>query len=292
MRHWLMADGDDGDQWDEFYRDGVVRITGRQRLGDLRQYGSRDEIVEALKDKYKEEFKTKNPATKATLCFNFGHEVKVGDGMFARHRRQTVLGYGIVEPTRKRATNSGSSPAYFFDRNHPRYPHAIRVRWLKQGTFPVKDYLLPMNFIAEVRNGHLAALKKALGTTTAAKNGFRNETEQAEALEGRILIKEARFRVQNRNLISQKKAGCDYCCEICGFNFEQVYGEIGRNFIIAHHIETLASRRRSSVTRSEDIILICSNCHCIVHKTNPPISPAVLRRLAPVRRFRHSVLNA
>ena len=163
---------------------------------------------------------------------------------------------------------------------------------MKQGTFPVKDYLLPMNFIAEVRNGHLAALKKALGTTTAAKNGFRNETEQAEALEGRILIKEARFRVRNRNLISQKKAGCDYCCEICGFNFEQVYGEIGRNFIIAHHIETLASRRRSSVTRSEDIILICSNCHCIVHKTNPPISPAVLRRLAPVRRFRHSVLNA
>ena len=108
-----MADGDDGDQWDEFYRDGVVRITGRQRLGDLRQYGSRDEIVEALKDKYKEEFKTKNPATKAKLCFNFGHEVKVGDGMSARHRRQTVLGYGIVEPTRKRATNSGSSPAYF-----------------------------------------------------------------------------------------------------------------------------------------------------------------------------------
>ena len=30
MRYWLMADGDDGDQWNEFYRDGVVRITGKE----------------------------------------------------------------------------------------------------------------------------------------------------------------------------------------------------------------------------------------------------------------------
>jgi len=69
MRHWLIADGDDGDQWDKFYRDGVVRITGRQRLGDLRKYASVRELVQASREKYRKEFKTKNPAIKVRLSF-------------------------------------------------------------------------------------------------------------------------------------------------------------------------------------------------------------------------------
>ena len=64
MNSWLVADGDDGDRWNEFHRDGVVRITGRQRLGNLQQYTSARKVEQALREKYREEFRTKNPAIK------------------------------------------------------------------------------------------------------------------------------------------------------------------------------------------------------------------------------------
>ena len=38
MYYWLIADGGKADQWDAFYSEGIVRITGRQELGDLQKY--------------------------------------------------------------------------------------------------------------------------------------------------------------------------------------------------------------------------------------------------------------
>ena len=136
MRSWLMADGDDGDQWDEFYSDGVVRITGRQKLGDLQRYASVPELAQALRETYRELFETKSPAITPRLCFNFGHEVMVGDDIFVRHRRKTLLGYGTAEPPPGRPSNAPSRVAYFFDEHHPNFPHAISGPLAKKGTFP------------------------------------------------------------------------------------------------------------------------------------------------------------
>jgi hypothetical protein len=160
-RYWVIADGDDGDQWDDFYREGVVRITGRKELGDLRQYGSPRDVVLALKKTRPREFQSKNPASKARLCFNFAHEVGVGHRIFLRHGLKTIFGFGVVEPLTE-AASAKASP-YFFDRGH-QFPHTLKVHWEKTGDFPLpKGFLLARNFIAPIDGVRLDTLKAAVG---------------------------------------------------------------------------------------------------------------------------------
>lgn len=53
------------------------------------------------------------------------------------------------------------------------------------------------------------------------------------------------------------------CCYVCGMNFEEVYGEIGRDFIHVHHIKPLADNGKDI---SENLIPVCPNCHAMLHR--------------------------
>jgi predicted Mrr-cat superfamily restriction endonuclease len=137
MRYWVVADGDHRDQWDEFYRNGVVRITGRKRLGDLRKYRSQDAVQLALKKKDSEgEYENTSPRAKARLLYNFANEVEIGDGVFVRHGLVTLSGFGIVQRPPKQFRNSKPTGAYFFEKGH-RFPHALKVSWAKRVSSPI-----------------------------------------------------------------------------------------------------------------------------------------------------------
>ena len=58
-------------------------------------------------------------------------------------------------------------------------------------------------------------------------------------------------------------------CEVCGFNFKEKYGEIGADFCEAHHITPLSEAGQVVETRLHDLVILCSNCHRMIHKTNP-----------------------
>ena len=51
-------------------------------------------------------------------------------------------------------------------------------------------------------------------------------------------------------------------CEICTFNFEEFYGEMGKDYIVAHHIIPLKEGGRDTI---ENVILLCANCHAMIH---------------------------
>lgn len=56
-------------------------------------------------------------------------------------------------------------------------------------------------------------------------------------------------------------------CMICGFDFEQVYGEAGRNFIEVHHVKALFEiGEEVEINPETDLVCICSNCHRIIHR--------------------------
>ena len=58
-----------------------------------------------------------------------------------------------------------------------------------------------------------------------------------------------------------------YDCQICGFSFENKYGEYGKFFIEVHHIKPISEMDESyNVDPINDLIPICSNCHSIVHR--------------------------
>ncbi len=54
-------------------------------------------------------------------------------------------------------------------------------------------------------------------------------------------------------------------CDICGFNFKDKYGERGADIIEGHHIKPVSQMGENEITKVEDIALICSNCHRIIH---------------------------
>ena len=62
-----------------------------------------------------------------------------------------------------------------------------------------------------------------------------------------------------------------YNCQICNFNFEDVYGNIGTNSIHVHHIIPLAKVGQAyKVNPIRDLIPVCPNCHLILHKKDAP----------------------
>ncbi|MZF04043.1 HNH endonuclease, partial [Bacillus anthracis] len=56
-------------------------------------------------------------------------------------------------------------------------------------------------------------------------------------------------------------------CEICGFDFHKIYGELGKDFIEGHHTIPVSQLKEGEKTRIEDIIMVCSNCHRMLHRT-------------------------
>lgn len=69
-------------------------------------------------------------------------------------------------------------------------------------------------------------------------------------------------------------------CYICGFNFEQFFGEIGRNFIHVHHLIPLSEiNQEYEVEPIKDLRPVCPNCHAMIHRKNPPFTIEELKNL-------------
>ena len=59
--------------------------------------------------------------------------------------------------------------------------------------------------------------------------------------------------------------GCK-CC-ICGFDFKDTYGEIGKDFIHVHHIVPLNQIGKEYIVDfKNDLIPVCPNCHAMLHR--------------------------
>lgn len=56
-------------------------------------------------------------------------------------------------------------------------------------------------------------------------------------------------------------------CFVCGFNFEEIYGERGKDFTEVHHINPLSTLGEAIGVNPEiDFVLLCANCHSMVHR--------------------------
>ncbi|MCC8173648.1 MAG: HNH endonuclease [Odoribacter sp.] len=89
--------------------------------------------------------------------------------------------------------------------------------------------------------------------------------------EGGVLYKLHKYRERNRKIVKKKKeqALTKYGilqCETCGLIFKNKY-ELERNeYIECHHIVPLHESDVKRKTKLEDLILICSNCHVMIHR--------------------------
>lgn len=60
-----------------------------------------------------------------------------------------------------------------------------------------------------------------------------------------------------------------YKCCICEFDFEEVYGEIGFQYIEVHHLKPLHKvDREYQIDPINDLRPVCPNCHAMLHRAN------------------------
>lgn len=90
--------------------------------------------------------------------------------------------------------------------------------------------------------------------------------------EGKKVIKKHMARERNPKIIKAairraKQLHGKVKCEVCDFDFEATYGIYGNDFIEGHQKLPLSESGDSGVkTRIEDIALLCSNCHRMIHR--------------------------
>ncbi len=140
------------------------------------------------------------------------------------------------------------------------------------------------NFVWKIRNELIQAIKE-LKLFENISIGSDDELENIGIIEKRSegKVKVSYITKYERNLKNRRQAveihGVE--CGVCGFNFEKMYGEIGKGFIEVHHIKPLYENQNEVVVDPEnDLICVCSNCHKMFHRKKDHVpTPDELKRI-------------
>ena len=127
---------------------------------------------------------------------------------------------------------------------------------------------------------HIENVRGYLATCAAVTN----EEEEEEFPEGRERwhlhrSHERHPELPRRAKEAATKRGQKLVCEICLFDFFAKYGEIGRDFIECHHTIPVSELKEGMKTKLKDVVLVCSNCHRMLHHRRPWLRVDELRTL-------------
>lgn len=110
---------------------------------------------------------------------------------------------------------------------------------------------------------------------------FPDEIESAEQyVEG--ATKSVSVNTYERNSSARKKCleHYGYKCIVCEFDFEKVYGLIGKNFIHVHHIVPLSEIKQEYILNPiKDLVPVCPNCHSMIHRVKPALKIEQLKEI-------------
>ena len=116
------------------------------------------------------------------------------------------------------------------------------------------------------------------------------QTYKDSVIEGQILYKMHKVRERDAEIVKAKKSQAynsygKLSCEACVFDFEGYYGDLGKGFIECHHRIPLYSFKVAKKTTLDDLALVCSNCHRILHRGIDYLSVEDLRQLIKYSRI-------
>lgn len=120
LHYWIYSPGDGASIWNECYDGGIMAI-GWDAIGDLNEFSSKNKMKQAMKDK----IDPSKPYTNAAhATWQFVHEMKPGDIVFAKKGMHLIIGRGVVESD------------YIYDSERKHYKNVRRVRWTHKGEWP------------------------------------------------------------------------------------------------------------------------------------------------------------
>lgn len=137
----------------------------------------------------------------------------------------------------------------------------------------------------ELVNGHIEMFSNDTTDDIDDDIFLEIHDEQQEFLEGKEIldIHISHERDEKIVALAKEKFKLNHSgklfCEQCGFNFAEKYGERGEDFIEVHHTKFISNRKENEVTNVEDLVMLCSNCHSIVHRKLPWLSMTELKNI-------------
>ena len=148
-RYWIYSPGYGSDMWDVFHAEGIMGIA-REYIGDLNAYESRSEMQKALREKGE---KGRSYTHASLETWQFAHDMKPGDVVFAKRGQRELIGRGVVESE------------YIYDAARTdQYKNIRKVNWTHKGLWehpgfaitkvltditPYTDYVEKLNALFE-----------------------------------------------------------------------------------------------------------------------------------------------
>lgn len=110
--------------------------------------------------------------------------------------------------------------------------------------------------------------------------GIRESFPEGKRMETLHTRRERNSALINRAKQMAKSLHGRLFCQCCGFDFERAYGSLGADYIEAHHTKPLSELSEDGgETRLEDLALVCSNCHRMLHRRRPWLTMSELGEL-------------
>ena len=114
------------------------------------------------------------------------------------------------------------------------------------------------------------------------------EDDRSEIERGRnlSLSEKKQYRIhriiEGRANTAKVKKHHGYCCQVCDFNFQKVYGDLGIEYIEAHHLvpySRLEHGKSRNLNIDRDFAVLCANCHRMIHRMESPADIEGLKKI-------------
>jgi len=125
-QYWLYSPGENARKWEDFYNNGIMCL-GWDKIGDLKQYDTRDKIKKALVNAYGGKGSKKNDVSAND---DFHNKINIGDVIIVKKGRGELLGYGVVTSN------------YEYDKNLTEYQKTRQIDWILKGNWKVNFSLV------------------------------------------------------------------------------------------------------------------------------------------------------
>lgn len=156
--------------------------------------------------------------------------------------------------------------------------------------------------IAKVRNGVEVSLSQQT-VDSPELAGLKWQSQPSDATadsdqsfpEGRELLRLHRRKERNQRAVRRKKKQTlletgRLACEVCDFDFVEVYGLLGEGFAECHHLVPLSELKEEHRLRLSELAIICANCHRMLHR-RPWRTVPQLREIVLLHRCGRSTPN-
>ncbi len=168
------------------------------------------------------------------------------------------------------ATTSPTELASFYESGN------ICGRYYRSDSLPPEDELVS-DFRKMIGAYELLSYNENIPTTS------QREHDEAEVsgIEDLRRLREHKRIERNRRISEAAKKIHGYTCQACGFNFEEIYGPLGKKYIEAHHLVPI-SQLKGQVVRTDarrDFAVLRSNCHSMIHRFDTPQDISAFRRI-------------